>query len=105
MAYTISKKQPKYFLFASYQMSPGVENKISTKKYIRVGQKLEFWTKFIKNHPLEILNLRNGLHCQWKLPQIYIVKNSYQMSLGVENKISTQKYFREVKNSKINIFH
>ena len=33
MAYTISKNHPKYFLLASYHMSPGVENKISTKNY------------------------------------------------------------------------
>ena len=64
MAYTISKKHPKYFLVASYQMSPGVENKISTKKYVRGGKKIRKLKKNIKNHLLEILNFCNGLHYQ-----------------------------------------
>ena len=48
MAYTIGRNDPEYFFLASYQMSPGVENKISTKKYIRGGQKHEFWKKILK---------------------------------------------------------
>ena len=36
MAYIISESHPESFFLAAYQMSPGVENKISTQKYIRV---------------------------------------------------------------------
>ena len=64
MAYIISKNHPEYFFLASYQMSPGVENKISTKKYFRGGQKFEKLKKLFKKHLLEILNLCNGLHYQ-----------------------------------------
>ena len=46
MAYTIGRNDPEYFFLASYQMSPGVENKISTKKYIREGVKI---FEFLKN--------------------------------------------------------
>ena len=35
MAYTIGRNDPEYFFLASYQTSPGVENKISTKSYFR----------------------------------------------------------------------
>ena len=48
MAYTISKNHPEYFFLASYQMSPGVENKISTEKYIRGGQKFDFLKNILK---------------------------------------------------------
>ena len=34
MAYIISKNHPEYFFLASYQMSPGVENKILTKNIL-----------------------------------------------------------------------
>ena len=41
MAYNINQNQSKYFFLASYQLFPGVENKIMTKKYFRGGQKIE----------------------------------------------------------------
>ena len=90
---TLSVKTNLNILLASYQMSPGVENKISTKKYFRGGSKIRKVEKIIKNHLLEILNLCNGLHFQQKSPWIFFL-NSYQMSPGVKNKISTKKYFR-----------
>ena len=93
MAYTTGRNDPEYFFLASYQMSPGVENKISTEKYIRGGQKIRFFKKYIKNHLFEILNLCNGLHYLQKPPRIFFLA-SYQMSLGVENKILTKNYFR-----------
>ena len=42
MAYTIGRNDPEYFFLASYQMSLGVENKISTEKYIRGVLKFDF---------------------------------------------------------------
>ena len=73
MAYTIGRNDPEYFFLASYQMSPGVENKISTKNYFRGGQKIRFLKKIIKNHLFEILNLCNGLHYQHKPPRIFFL--------------------------------
>ena len=54
MVYTIGKNQPKYFFLAPYQVSPGVENKILTKKYFRGGHKIRKLKKIIKKHLLEI---------------------------------------------------
>ena len=41
MVYAISKNHPEYFFLAPYQVSPGVENKILTKKYFRGVIKFE----------------------------------------------------------------
>ena len=48
MAYTIGRNDPEYFFLASYQMSPGVENKISTKKYVRGVKKFDFLKNILK---------------------------------------------------------
>ena len=63
-------------------MSPGVENKISAKKYILEGSISVMAYTISKKHPK------------------YFFLASYQMSPGEENKISTKKYFRGGQKSR-----
>ena len=67
------QNQSKYFFLASYQLSPGVENKNSTKKYFRGGQKIQKFTFFIKNEHFEICKLCNGLQYPSKPVQIFFL--------------------------------
>ena len=101
MAYTICKNHPEYFFLASYQMSPGVESKISTKNYSRVGKKNQNFLKNIKNHPLEILNLCNGLQHQSKpTPNIFSqLRISYPQVQKIKFRPKKYQGWEEVKNS------
>ena len=47
MVYTISQNHPECFFLALYHMSPGVENNILAKKYLREGQKICKLKEFI----------------------------------------------------------
>ena len=67
------QNQSKYFFLALYQLSPGVENKNSTKKYFRGGQKIQKFTFFIKNEHFEICKLCNGLQYPSKPVQIFFL--------------------------------
>ena len=54
MVYTISQNHPECFFLALYHMSPGVENNILAKKYLREGQKICKLKEFILKNTFQI---------------------------------------------------